>query len=381
MQVGVTQEGDGPIKLAPKAKEAERETQEAAETLIRFSEAEIIKDEETQTEAVSTVDCAQQTEENLPGMLEALQKTNKKLQKKIFGVGMIEGNDNATKFYTGLPNWCIFLHIFMFLSPFITPSCSLSFHDELLLVLMKLRLNLLTADLAYRCGISIGLVSKIFQKWLEVMYVRMRFLITWPSREVLQQNMPLVFKQLYPNCRVIIDCSEIFIETPSSFAARSKTYSNYKKHNTVKFLIGITPCGTISYLSECWGGRISDKNLTQESTFLSLLEPGDVVLADRGFTMSEDIALRGAKLIIPAFTRGKTQLSQKDVEMSKQLSKVRIHVERVIGLMKNRYTILKGPIPLNTLKHKGDTGVANIDKILVVCSALTNLGEPIVDCL
>ena len=149
MQVGVTQEGDGPIKIGSKAKEAERETQEAVETLIRFSEAEIIKDEETQTEAVSTVDCAQQTEENLPGMLQALQKTNKKLQKKIFGDGMIEENDNATKFYTGLPKWCNFL---MFLSPFITPSCSLSFHDELLLVLMKLRLNLLTADLAYRCG-------------------------------------------------------------------------------------------------------------------------------------------------------------------------------------------------------------------------------------
>ena len=149
----------------------------------------------------------------------------------------------------------------------------------------------------------------------------------------------------------------------------------------MKFLTGVTPCGTISYLSECWGGRISDKNLTQESTFLSLLEPGDIVLADRGFTVSEDIALQGARLEIPAFTRGKKQLSQQDVEMSKQLSKVRIHVERVIGLMKNRYTILKGPMPLNIIKHKGDTGVANIDKILVVCSALTNLGEPIVACL
>ena len=94
----------------------------------------------------------------------------------------------------------------------------------------------------------------------------------------------------------------------------------------MKFLIGITPCGTISYFSECWRGRISDKNLTQESTFLSLLEPGDVVLADRGFTVSKDIALRGAKLIIPAFTREKTQLSWKDVEMPKQLSNVRIHV-------------------------------------------------------
>ena len=220
VQVKVTQEEDGPTELAPKAKEAKRETQEAAETLIHFPETEIIKDEETQREAVSTVDCAQQTEENLPRMLEALQKTHKKLQKKIFGIGMIEGNDNATKFYTKLPNWRIFPHIFMFLSPLITPSWSLSFH-ELLLVLMKLRLNLLTADL---CGISIELVSNIFQKWLEVMYVRMRFVITWSSREMLQQNMPLVLKQLYPNCRVNIDRSEIFIETPTSFAARSKTF-------------------------------------------------------------------------------------------------------------------------------------------------------------
>jgi len=83
----------------------------------------------------------------------------------------------------------------------------------------------------------------------------------------------------------------------------------------VKFLTGVTPCGTISYLSECWGGRISDKNLMKKN--LSLLEHGDIVLGDCGFTVSSDIALQGARLEIPAFTRGKNQLSQKDVEMPK----------------------------------------------------------------
>ena len=78
---------------------------------------------------------------------------------------------------------------------------------------------------------------------------------------------------------------------PTSFDARSKTYSNYKKHNTVKFLIDISPCGTISYLSPCWGGRVSDKKITQESNFFKLLEPGDVVLADRGFKLAEDFAI------------------------------------------------------------------------------------------
>ena len=161
--------------------------------------------------------------------------------------------------------------------------------------------------------------------------------------------MPRLFKELYPNCVVIIDFSEVFIETPSKFEALSKTYSNYKKRNTIKFLIGITLSGSISFLSQCWGGRVSDKNLTQECGFLNMFQQGDVVLADRGFTIEEDVALCGAKLEIPAFTRGKKQLSQYNVEKSKQLSAVRIHVERVIGTLKNIYTIMKDPLPLNCL--------------------------------
>ena len=95
-------------------------------------------------------------------MLESLQETNKKLKEKSFGISKIEGNDTATKFYTGLPNWSTFLHLFMFLSPFVVPSCAFSYDDEMLLVLVKLRLNLITVDLTYRCSISAGLVSRVF---------------------------------------------------------------------------------------------------------------------------------------------------------------------------------------------------------------------------
>ena len=123
---------------------------------------------------------------------------------------------------------------------------------------------------------------------------------------------------------------------------------------------------------------MSDKRLTQESSFLNYLDPGDVVLADRGFTVAEDIAIHGARLEIPPFTRGKDQLSQREVELAKQLSQVRIHVERVIGLLKNKYTILKGPLPVNLLKHKGDKEFANIDKLLIVCCALCNLHNGII---
>ena len=176
--------------------------------------------------------------------------------------------------------------------------------------------------------------------------------------------MPTVFKETYPRCRCIIDCSEIFIETPTNFTAKAQTYSNYKRHNTIKFLIGVTPFGTISFLSQCWGGQVSDKNLTQSSGFFNKIERGDTILADRGFTIAEDLAVFGSKLEIPSFTRGKQQLSQREVEMSKQLSRVRIHVERVIGLLKNKYLILKGPLFISILKHKGDKNVANVDKAI-----------------
>lgn len=40
---------------------------------------------------------------------------------------------------------------------------------------------------------------------------------------------------------------------------------------------------------------------TEQSGFLQLLEPGDTVLADRGFDISDDIGVHGGKLTIPAF--------------------------------------------------------------------------------
>ncbi len=52
------------------------------------------------------------------------------LAKKVFGVRIIEGNDVATKVFTGLPSWDMFLHVFMFLSPFVTPSKVVKLDDE-----------------------------------------------------------------------------------------------------------------------------------------------------------------------------------------------------------------------------------------------------------
>lgn len=62
------------------------------------------------------------------------------------------------------------------------------------------------------------------------------------------------------------------------------------------------------------------------------------------------MALHGAKLEIPSFTRGKKQLAMEEVEFSQRLSKVRIHVERVLGLLKKKFTILQSRLPITMLR-------------------------------
>ena len=84
---------------------------------------------------------------------------------------------------------------------------------------------------------------------------------------------------------------------------RAQTWSNYKKHNMCKYLIGITPQGSVSFISKGWGGRVSDIHLTENCGLLSKMLPGDVILADRGFTIEEAAGmytvLRYAYLLLP----------------------------------------------------------------------------------
>jgi hypothetical protein len=98
--------------------------------------------------------------------------------------------------------------------------------------------------------------------------------------------------------------------------------------------VSVTPTGSISYVSKAFGGRTSDKVITQRSGYLDKLEHGDQVLADRGFLIAEELANRNATLIIPAFTKGKSQLSAKEVETTRKIAHVCIHVERDIERLK-----------------------------------------------
>lgn len=118
---------------------------------------------------------------------------------------------------------------------------------------------------------------------------------------------PCFFKAGFQDVCFIIDCSEIFIDRPLILDARTQIYSNYKYHNTVKIFIACTPSRGISFISKVYDGRLTDKEINKQSGILDIIKEKDVILADRGFRIEELVAQRNAKVIVPAFTKGKKQ--------------------------------------------------------------------------
>lgn len=358
---------------------------EAATSLLALS---ISVDDDQELE-VKNPSCGCQTElsgediESLQADNAALRSENQALKCDVASTAFTEDSirDDKIKlnFYTGIETWTTFAALLTLITKCLSTNANskITVAQQLLLFLMKLRLNLANQDLAYRFRVSTSTVSSTFHKILDIMAVKTASLIHWPTPPTLHLSMPTAFRKYFKKCAIILDCTEVFIEQPSDLQARAQTWSQYKHHNTIKVLIGITPQGTVSFLSKCWGGRASDKEITEKSNILSFLEPGDVVIADRGFTIGDFCGLALAEVKIPPFTRGVNQLEKKEVDWSRELSIVRIHVERVIGTVKQKYTLLQSTIPIALIGNRGD-GNETMDKIFQVCCALYNICPSVV---
>lgn len=278
-------------------------------------------------------------------------------------------NDHLSLLYTGLH-----LDAFNSLADDLTCDYTNSFHihprDQVLMTLMKLRLNLLQEDIAERFQVSQPCVSKVISHWLEVMEEKMRPYIPWLPRETIRATMPQCFKEHYPTTTCVIDCSETPLQKPHNLDSRGESYSHYYGQNTIKFLVAIAPCGLIMFISPAYGGRCSDKFITANSGFLEYLRPGDEVMADRGFIIQDLLLERRVKLVLPAFTKKGLPLSEEDTTNTRRIANVRVHVERVIRRLKN-FRVLSQTVPINL--------ASKLDKVLRVCAALSNLRGDIIN--
>ena len=133
--------------------------------------------------------------------------------------------------------------------------------EELTLALLKLRTAITNEMLADLFDISNVELPKVINTWVNFLACEVKALIFWPSKKAIRESLPRSLR-LYPNLRRTIDCSEIFIDRPRNLEFQALTWSDYKKHNTVKFLVGISSSGMISFLLKAWSGRASDQHIT-----------------------------------------------------------------------------------------------------------------------
>ena len=321
-----------------------------------------------------------------------LEEELKLLRKRVISLDNIKDSDHEILHYTGFSCYRSFKAVFDYVEPFACrmsywkgqantgtePSLSrykrrspiLPLEEEFLAVLMRLRTGYRNRDIAKLFGLSPARFSNIFNTWICLLSDSLRELCKLPSREVTRDTLPSCFSA-FPNTRIVIDCTEVFSQQASSLPARKQMFSSYKHTTTYKFLVGISPSGSIAYISEVFGGRASDKHITVSSSdLLQALGPGDAVMADRGFLIGDELKARGVELICPAF-RGahRAQLTGREVHDTRRIAEARIHVERAIGEIKN-FCILAGDVPLSMKPILG--------RVFSTCAYLTNFQSPII---
>lgn len=286
-------------------------------------------------------------------------------------------NDNkGIHFYTGLETFEKFMFVFNTLCPEAyslryrwSQVLNVSVEDQFLMTLMKLRRNKEDYELGRYFDIDPSSVSNIFVTWINFIHQMWEMLNTWPSRELINFNMPEGFLKFYPSTRVIVDCTEIPIQKPSNPAAQQAVWSSYKNRSTVKMEVGASPSGLLSHCSDAYSGSTSDRQMAERSSLLHKCDRGDSIMADRGLNAQDLFAAQGVSINIPTFFKGRSQFPGITVLQDRKLSSKRVHIERIIGLTKT-YKILQVPV------HQAY--VPLLTKIYFVCQMLCNFREGII---
>ncbi|XP_075530145.1 uncharacterized protein LOC142563477 [Dermacentor variabilis] len=250
-------------------------------------------------------------------------------------------------------------------------TCDVSLFDRLVMFLMKMKLGISFASLAVLFSVSGRTASRHFHSILRTLSTATQKWIYRPPLHVIMSTIPNCFKIHYPGCTMIIDCTEVRTEKPSTVQQQRVVYSNYKGGYTLKFLVGIAPCGAVCFRSKAYEGRCSDAFITVDSGFLDLVQPGDIIMADKGFPgiksgVEEAHARKGAAQEQQAHG----QFTDSEILETYNIAQVRIHVERIIQRIKT-YNILNSRVTTEM--------IAKMSDVFHVCCVSTNLQSPIID--
>ena len=95
---------------------------------------------------------------------------------------------------------------------------------------MKMKLALLHQDLGDRFIVKAAKISQIWRTFVPVIAKRLKNFVAWPERRAVRRTFPKCLEKKF-------------------FA---QIWSNYKHNKTIKYLVGVTPTGLVSFLSFGW---------------------------------------------------------------------------------------------------------------------------------
>lgn len=245
---------------------------------------------------------------------------------------------------------------------------SLTLEDQLLVALMKLRLNLRNLDLADRFCTSVTTIRNTVKTLVCALHeLLFDGVVDYkiPSQAKCKGSMPKSFKE-FMSARIVIDATEITQDIPRDLNKQSAAYSSYKSRHTLKVVTGVAPNGALTFCSDVYPGSTSDVAIVQDCGLLDSLEAGDLILADKGFTIQRFLP-SGVNLNIPPFLATKGQFTKEEAELCRNIARARIHVERANERIKNYEIVHHIPAHLRPLSVK----------IIQLCSCLINLQAPL----
>ncbi|XP_046874028.1 uncharacterized protein LOC124466285 [Hypomesus transpacificus] len=309
------------------------------------------------------LDMAAVKNEELQKEIELLHRELKELKMQAtFELQRFAGSDDDIRFYTRFASYRHFMMFWGLIEPSVHKKIrksraraaerrnepvsvvrpahtSLQPIDELFLFLMYLAAGLKERDLANRFTIHQSTVSRILSSWTNYLYTLLGSVCIWMEKEDVKAQK---FKE-FPDTQVIVDCTELKCQTPSSLLLQSGMYSAYKSHCTMKGLIGMAPHGAVTFVSSLYERSVSDKELFRRSGLADLLTDDMGVMVDKGFLISDVVK---CKVYCPPFLQKRSQMLAECVLQTQKIARLRVHVERVIRRVKEN-KLFDSVIPLS----------------------------------
>ena len=342
-----------------------------------------MKQQEGQSQNVSTIEQAVPQVPTAQVILEVeldqhkreLAKHNETMQYQRSHYTVKSLSTEVLRMETGLPTKevfdIVFRHTLRFKDSIIYFSgwkvTSISFEDQILITLMKVRQNYTNLHLAQLFSCSTSTISNIVTTFVHVLHSILfkDIMATIPSRDKNKISAPSSISN-FTTCRIVIDCTDIEVAAPGLMSQQKAVYSSYRGMHSFKVIVGVAPNAVITYVSKLYPGSISDKCIVQKSGLLNHFVPGDLILADKGFLIQDIVPSDVAVNIPPFLNQGK--FTESEAKETKTIAKCRIHVERANARLKDFKILTFIPSYLRCYA----------DILFQLCAAFVNLQFPLI---